>query len=144
MDLSIEDILSALFAAIAICISIMARTGRKKARTEKEQPAPNNPWDVLSQRINEPTEEQQIHIDSAEKIFDEISYKPQSKRKKISQKRAVKHNSKTTENATNQTLSKEAATKDIVAQKSNDTFKFKLRDAVIYSEVMTPKFRNEE
>lgn len=144
MEFSIEDILSTLVAAIFVCISIMARMGKKKAHKAEEMHAPQTPWSTKSQKVNESMEEQMTHSDSSEVIFDEISHKPRPKRKKISKAQRTKANAQVPQNATNRTLQRKIETEAQAPIESKPSFKFKLRDAVIYSEVMTPKFRSKE
>lgn len=144
MEFTIEDILSTIVAAIFICISIMSRRGKKRDRKAAEQPIPHSPWSEQSPKVNDPAREDTIHADSSEVIIDEIYHKPQPKRKKISKAQRVKQNAKTVQNATNQTSADKAPAENNEVKTQRETFKFKLRDAVIYSEVMTPKFRQEE
>lgn len=144
MEFTIEDILSTIVAAIFICISIMSRIGKKRDRKAAEQPIPRDSWGEQSPKVNDPAREDTIHIDSSEVIIDEIYHKPQPKRKKISKAQRVKQNAKTAQNATNQTSADKAPAENNEVKTQRETFKFKLRDAVIYSEVMTPKFRQEE
>lgn len=143
MEFTIEDILSTIVAAIFICISIMSRLGKKRDRKEAEQPLPSDSWGELP-KVNDPAREDTIHADSSEVIIDEIYHKPQPKRKKISKAQRVKQNAKTAQNATNQTSADKAHAENNEVKTQRETFKFKLRDAVIYSEVMTPKFRQNE
>lgn len=143
MEFTIEDILSTIVAAIFICISIMSRIGKKRDRKAAEQPIPRAPLGELP-KVNDPAREDTIHADSSEVIIDEIYHKPQPKRKKISKAQRVKQNAKTAQNAINQTSADKAPAENNEVKRQRETFKFKLRDAVIYSEVMTPKFRQEE
>lgn len=143
MEFTIEDILSTIVAAIFICISIMSRIGKKRDRKAAEQPIPSAPLGELP-KVNDPAGEDTIHADSSEVIIDEIYHKPQPKRKKISKAQRVKQNAKTAQNATNQTSADKAPVENNEVKTQRETFKFKLRDAVIYSEVMTPKFRQNE
>lgn len=144
MEFTIEDILSTIVAAIFICISIMSRIGKKRDRKAAEQPIPRAPLGEQSPKVNIPSREDTIHADSSEVIIDEIYHKPQPKRKKISKAQRVKQNAKTAQNATNQTSADKAPAENNEVKTQRETFKFKLRDAVIYSEVMTPKFRQNE
>ena len=121
--MSIEDILSGVVVAILIGISIISRYRQNRAKNEQTLPQ---------------------YSDSSKDIIEEyLSYETPKKAGQEGRQRRKSDNA-STQNATNRTSQKTATTTKESDKTEKPSRKFNMRDAVIYSEILTPKFKQEE
>jgi hypothetical protein len=138
-----EDIITGIVAILFTIVGIIARASRPKGGNSSEAQQEGPTIDEQSSRdIARKWREITTHPDSSEKIFDEVAVANNSKidTVKVSQKRRGPQ----TKNATNRTFSKTENKQANVTSEDKKSNKFNLRDAVIYSEILTPKFRDKE
>lgn len=153
-----EDLFSSIVVAIIAIISIIIKAvGNKPQKSPKQEPFGGDIFRPEPQSIPLPQQqkvEQSSHPDSMETIFDEITdsqsapqsvKRPQTKAKAEQKKSARIVAGQNCKNATNRTFKRETEEGSReAASKKNGAHKFNLREAVIYSEILTPKFKNEE
>ena len=142
-----EDIFSNIWIVIIAIVSIIIRVIGSSARQKQEQEAPAAPTTSYDEE-----EEVTTHSDSLETIFDEIF--EGHKRAEVTHTaapiaEAQPQNVSTPQNATNRTSarsSRTVATEPTTNKNSSNRSKknFNLREAVIYSEILTPKFKDGE
>ena len=142
-----EDIFSNIWIVIIAIVSIIIRVIGSSARQKQEQEAPVAPTTSYDEE-----EEVATHSDSLETIFDEIF--EGHKRAEVTHTTATiaeaqPQNVSTPQNATNRTSarsSRTVATEPATNKNSSNRSKknFNLREAVIYSEILTPKFKDGE
>lgn len=150
--MSIEDILSGVVVAILIGISIISRYVRYKANRERKSAAEqqrnrNNEMDIFDKirlEIEEKIEALEQHPDSSEEIIEEILSIETPKQTGKEGKRKSQSDTTLVQNATNRTSQKTATTTKESDKTDKPSRKFNMRDAVIYSEILTPKFKQEE
>ena len=153
-----EDLFSSIVVAIIAIISIIIKaTGNKPQKSPEQEPFGGDIFRPEPQTIPHPQRqkvEQSSHPDSMETIFDEITgsqsapqsvERPQTRAKAEPKKSAMVVAGQNRKNATNRTFKRETEEGSReAASKENGAHKFNLREAVIYSEILTPKFKNEE
>ena len=142
-----EDFFSNIWIVIIAIVSIIIRVIGSSARQKQEQEAPASQSTSYDEE-----QEATTHSDSLETIFDEIL--EGHKRAEVTHTAApiVEAQSQTIsnpQNATNRTSARKPKTTAITStidKKNNDnkSKKFNLREAVIYSEILTPKFKDGE
>lgn len=137
-----EDILSGLGVIIIAILSIIGRVGNaKKQRNESKEGAEKS---ILREFIEKIEDMEQQHPDSAEVIVDEISQTQAQEQDRIQTNNKNIHNSGSCKNATNRTFQQIDKKEDMKVQHQQPAKKFNLREAVIYSEILTPKFKEQE
>ena len=156
--MNIEDILSAVGVAIVICISLISRIRRKNSskggnNTPKQtanQETEMTDFDKIRQElraeiysIEQRRHAETLHPDSAEEIIEEIPTitRERKGREKVKQQGSSKKG--VSQNATNRTSKVVAHTKDNSNKTEQPSRKFNMRDAVIYSEILNPKFNQK-
>lgn len=137
--MDIEDILTGLVAILFAVISIFSRSNRaKRGRVQQEESmAGESSTHETTREWKEPS----IQPYSSEQIIDEVGTAkiPYKAANKVS---ATKD--RNIKNATNRTFSKGNKEIEKVSKPENKKSKFNLREAVIYSEILTPKFKDGE
>lgn len=156
--MNIEDILSGIGVAIVICISLISRISRKKGcKSSNDAPKKraNQEQEItifdkirleLEAEIDSLEQKQHLkalHPDSAEEIIEEIPTitRERKGREKVKQQGSSKKG--VSQNATNRTSKVVAHTKDNSNKTELRSRKFNIRDAVIYSEILNPKFNQK-
>ena len=142
-----EDIFSNIWIVIIAIVSIIIRVIGSSARQKQEQEAPAAPTTSYDEE-----EEVTTHSDSLETIFDEIlvNYPGAAKSSNATTiAEAQPQNVSTPQNATNRTSarsSRTVATEPTTNKTNSNRSKknFNLREAIIYSEILTPKFKDGE
>ena len=124
--MNIEDILSGVGVAILIGISVISRYRQRRA---------NRGTATLEHPSKVENNEYGDMVDFEQNI-QEIAEKSVPKK--------VKTKKKSAKNATNQTFSKPLQVEKTADKDSKPSRKFNMRDAVIYSEILNPKFKQEE
>ena len=155
--MDIEEIIKGIIAILIVGVSIALRLSRNKrsqnAQTTNDTPTPhhsqNSPkkdiFAELIQSIESSIEELDAEGESQEEIIDEIAESRErvalveNKPKQQKQKK-----DRITKNATNRTLKKNRKSNKSCENKSHSSRKFNIRDAVIYSEILTPKFKQTD
>ena len=142
-----EDFFSNIWIVIIAIVSIIIRVIGSSARQKQEQEAPASQSTSYDEE-----QEATTHSDSLETIFDEIL--EGHKRAEVTHTAApiVEVQPQTIsnpQNATNRTSarsSRTVATEPTTNKNSSNHSKknFNLREAVIYSEILTPKFKDGE
>ena len=152
--MDIEEIIKGIIAILIVGVSIALRLSRNKrsqnAQTTNDTPTSQNSpkkdiFAELIQSIESSIEELDAEGESQEEIIDEIAESRErvalveNKPKQQKQKKE-----RITKNATNRTLKKNTKSNKSCENKSHTSRKFNLRDAVIYSEILTPKFKQTD
>lgn len=138
-----EDIITGIVAILFTIVGIIARASRPKGGNSSEAQQEEPTIDEQSSRdIARKWREITTHPDSAEEIFDEVAVANNSKIDTV--KESQKRRGPQTKNATNRTFSKTENKQANVTSEDKKSNKFNLRDAVIYSEILTPKFKDTE
>lgn len=156
--MNIEDILSGIGVAIVICISLISRISREKgckSSNDARKKRANQEQEItifdkirleLEAEIDSLEQKQHLkalHPDSSEEIIEEIPTitRERKGREKVKQQGNIKKG--TSQNATNRTSKVVAQTKDNSNKTELRSRKFNMRDAVIYSEILNPKFNQK-
>ena len=150
--MSIEDILSGVVVAILIGISIISRYVRYRANSEQKSATKQRYnreesmtiFDKIRLEIEEKIGALEQHPDSSERIIEEISSVESPKRVCKQGSQRSKTDKPSAQNATNRTFQKPTTVDKKPDKTDKSSRKFNLRDAVIYSEILTPKFKQEE
>ena len=138
-----EDIITGIVAILFTIVGIIARASRPKGGNSSEAQQEEPTIDEQSSRdIARKWREITTHPDSAEEIFDEVAVANNSKIDTV--KESQKRRGPQTKNATNRTFPKTENKQANVTSEDKKSNKFNLRDAVIYSEILAPKFRDKE
>ena len=152
--MDIEEIIKGIIAILIVGVSIALRLSRNKrsqnAQTTNDTPTSQNSpkkdiFAELIQSIESSIEELDSEGESQEEIIDEIAESRErvalveNKPKQQKQKK-----DRITKNATNRTLKKNRKSNKSCDKNSHSSRKFNLRDAVIYSEILTPKFKQTD
>lgn len=136
--MEIEDILSTLGMAVLAIVSLVFRAANNKKSSNPKPVTTTN--EAPSHRSVTWGHTTTAHPDSSETIFDETKGYQRTSRKNVEQENKVAN----TKNATNRTS--KHFDKNEAQTNSNESIakKINLRDAVIYSEILAPKFKEEE
>jgi hypothetical protein len=138
-----EDIITGIVAILFTIVGIIARASRPKGGNSSQAQQEEPTIDEQSSRdIARKWREIATHPDSAEEIFDEVAVTNNSKIDTV--KESQKRRGPQTKNATNRTFSKTENKQANVTSEDKKSNKFNLRDAVIYSEILAPKFKDKE
>lgn len=134
-----EDILSGLGVVIIAVISIISRfLGKKNAQT-KPHIETTEPTTRRAMRV-----EHMQHPDSSEQIVDEIAISRSTHKLTNSIKTRKDRNEGRAKNATNRTFNKVDKIVDTTPESQARSKRFNAREAVIYSEILTPKFKESK
>lgn len=152
-----EDLFSSIIVAIIAIISIVIKAMGNKPK--KSSPMPPFAPDIFVEEEQTPMHtqpkmaEESKHPDSLETIYDEIlgnqstHQRVETTTKQVTPKRQpaqVEAKPKRI-NATNRTFQRDNKIEAQVDTKAKkEPKKFNIREAVIYSEILTPKFKDEE
>lgn len=136
--MEIEDILSTLGMAVLAIVSLVFRAANNKKSSNPKPVTTTN--EAPSHRSVTWGHTTTAHPDSSETIFDETKGYQRTSRKNVEQESKVAN----AENATNRTS--KPFDRNEAQTNSNESIakKINLRDAVIYSEILAPKFKEEE
>lgn len=139
-----EDFLSNIWIVVIAVISIILRVVGSKAKSNQEQNAPD-----MQETYDDEEHEMETHPGSLETIFDEILEEHRATKVESPTVRVEETKPQTIsnlQNATNRTFARESAiaTETPSIDNNQPKKKFNLREAVIYSEVLTPKFKDAE
>lgn len=148
-----EDLFSSIIVGLIAIISIVIKAMGNKAKNSGPEGhvAPELFGEEEQTEMPKPVKRVDIssHPDSLETIFEEISGNNSTiERVEVPQtevKPKRKENTPKRINATNRTFKREEKQNTQVVEKEPTARKrINLRDAIIYSEIITPKFKNEE
>lgn len=139
--MNFEDIITFGVAIIITIISVISRSSRAKNQKSQQQKSPTI-GESESRKIAEEWREITLHPDSSEQIIDDVITISNSKKTTAQARNDASHHN--VKNATNRTLSKANDKQGARSTEDGKSTKFNLRDAVIYSEILTPKFKEGE
>lgn len=134
-----EDIISGIVVVVIAIMSIISRLiGRANERAKQAAKAQQL---AATQDVGR---ENAAHPDSAEQIFEEVAGFTQTYAFAEYQKVKKREKKEHAKNATNRTSKKLDTKMSAESQSGAAEKKFNLRDAVIYSEILAPKFKEED
>lgn len=156
-----EDLFSSIIVAIIAIISIVIKATGNKPKKSSPRP-PFAPETFVKEEEKATTAEPKManegrHPDSLETIFDEIfGHQPSRQSQgtpatKAAEQAALKQQPRRADakpkrkNATNRTFQRDNEMKSQLATNTKkEPKKFNIREAIIYNEILTPKFKKEE